>query len=57
VNGRQDILWEDEEEVESVGSGSDDAGNGDSERGEVGNDDSEVLKLGIVEKRQIGDTG
>jgi hypothetical protein len=44
VVGREDdILWEDEEEVDSVGSGSDEAGNGDVEGGEVGNcEDSET---------------
>jgi hypothetical protein len=35
VNGRGGyILWEDEEEVENVGSRSDNAGNGDSEGGD-----------------------
>jgi hypothetical protein len=56
VNGREDILWEDEE-VENVGSASVDAGNGDSERGEVGNNDSEGDEVGNCEKRQIGDPG
>jgi hypothetical protein len=52
VNGREnDILWEYEEEVENVGSGSDEAGNGDSEGGEVGNNDSEG-SLGNCEASQ-----
>jgi hypothetical protein len=50
VNGREnDILWEYEEEV---GSGSDEAGNGDSEGGEVGNSDSEGDEVGNCEDSQ-----
>jgi hypothetical protein len=44
MDGKEDdILWEDEEEVETVGSENDDDRSGESEGGEVGNcEDSET---------------
>jgi hypothetical protein len=47
--GPYDILWEDEEEVENVGSESDEAGNGNSESGEVENNDSGGDEVGNCE--------
>jgi hypothetical protein len=50
MNGREDgILWEDEEEVENVGSESGEVGDGNSEGGEVRNNGSGGDEVGNCE--------